>query len=90
MMHAFFLLVIPQLPGLPGLFLRPWIGLLPISIVCSNNVSILHHFLDTTTFTEYVTARNLESIFEKKQLRLKATDSFRFMYAHNVVTLYIL
>jgi len=54
------------------------------SIVCSNNVSILHHFLDTTTFTEYVTARNLESIFEKKQLRLKTTDSFRFMYAHNV------
>ena len=35
-------------------------------VVCSNNVSILRHFSDTTTFTEYVTACNLEkSVFSK-------------------------
>jgi len=29
-------------------------------MVCGNNVSILHNFLYTTTFTVYVTACNLE------------------------------
>jgi len=32
-------------------------------VVCSNNVSILHHFLDTTTFTVYVTVCKLENCF---------------------------
>ena len=59
-----------------------------MSVTCSrpNNVSILHHFFDTTTFTVYVTAGrgpNLE-IFGK-QLRLKIADTFQFTYTHNVV-----
>jgi len=32
-------------------------------VVCSNNVSVLHHFLDTTTFRERATACNLEKYF---------------------------
>jgi len=31
-------------------------------VVSSNNVSILHHFGDTTTFTEYVTSCDLEKL----------------------------
>ena len=57
-------------------------------LLCSNNMSILHHFFDTNTFMMYVTVRgvpNLEksSIF-RKQLRLKDTHTFLFMYTHNV------
>jgi len=32
-------------------------------VVCSNSVSILHHFRDITTFTAYVTARDLDKSF---------------------------
>ena len=55
--------------------------------MCSNNVSILHTFFDTTTFTVYVTVckgRNLEKSFIfGKQLQLKTIDNFPFTYAHN-------
>ena len=58
-------------------------------MVFSNNVSILHHFFDTTTFTVYVTAckggANLEKSFIFwKQLRLKTTDTFPLMYTKNI------
>jgi len=32
-------------------------------VVCSNNISILDHFHDTTTFKVYVTAGDLEKSF---------------------------
>jgi len=59
--------------------------------MCSNNMSILHHFFDTTTttFTVYVTAcwvPNLEkSVIFGKELRLKTIDTFPSMYTHDIV-----
>ena len=35
-------------------------------VACSNNVSILHHFLDTTTFTVYVTVSLKIPLFSGK------------------------
>jgi len=64
--------------------------ILPISGVYSNNVSILHNFFDTTTFTVYATAcrgagPNFETYFIfRKQLRLKTTYTFLFMHTHKV------
>ena len=63
-------------------------------VVRSNNVSILHHFFDTTTFTLYVTrwlpvrGPNLKKSFIfGKQRRLKTADTFSFMYTHKVVNM---
>ena len=48
-------------------------------MVCSNNVSVLHHFLDITTFTVYVTVCKRKitkmSVTFDKQLEIKATDT---------------
>jgi len=56
--------------------------------VCSNNVSILQHFFDTTTFTVHVTAcrgPNLEKCFIfGKQLQLKTPYIFPFICTHNI------
>jgi len=63
-------------------------------VVCSNNVSVLHYFFDATTFTGYVTARrgrtrNIEKSFIfRKHLRMKTTETFSFMYTHNVVNVW--
>jgi len=43
-------------------------------VVCINNVFILHHFFDTTTFTKYVTAcrvPNLQKSFIWKTVAIK-------------------
>jgi len=34
-----------------------------VLVVCSNSVSILHHFRDITSFTVYLTAYDLEMSF---------------------------
>ena len=64
-------------------------------MVCTNDVSISHHFFDTAIFTVYVTAYrgpNLEKSFIfRKHLQLKTIDTFPFMYptekGHNLVEL---
>ena len=52
-------------------------------MVCTNDVSISHHFFDTAIFTVYVTAYrgpNLEKSFIfRKHLQLKTIDTFPFM-----------
>ena len=54
--------------------------------MCSNNMSIMHHFLDTTTYTVYMTACNLDkSLIFEKQLGLTATEAFWVMYIHILV-----
>ena len=58
-------------------------------VLCSNNVSISHHFSYYQFYGTYVIAcrgPNLEKSFIfGKQLRLKTIDTFPFMYTHDVV-----
>ena len=64
---------------------------LPINDVCSNNDFILHRFWDITTFTLYLTARDVAKsfVFETKlKLQAKATCTYRFMCKHIVDNTY--
>jgi len=54
-----------------------------LSVVCSNNVSMLHCFRYLTTFTVYVTACDLENSSSfNKTVEIKATCAIPVMYKH--------
>ena len=52
-------------------------------MVCSNNVYILHHFQNITTFKVYVTAVDIQVVqFQYKTVQIQATCTSQFLSKH--------